>query len=212
MTAAQALTLVCLAALAGLLAAERLGRPFARVACKLSASSAFVLVALSLDAGASVYGRWILAALALGWLGDGLLLSARTGAFMAGLGAFLLSHLCFTAAFVAGAFSTTVFAAATLASVGFGAIVLRWLWSHLTREFKVPVLAYITAILAMCAAAAGFAAASGRWLPLLGALLFTASDLFVARDQFIVRRFQNKAWGLPAYYVAQLLLAWSVAH
>jgi uncharacterized membrane protein YhhN len=212
MIAAQALTLACLASLAGLLAAERRGHFWARVACKLCASTAFVLVALLLGADQSTYGRWILAALALGWLGDALLLSARSGAFLAGLGAFLLSHLCFAAAFAAGAFSITVFVAALPVSVGFGALVTRWLWPHLTREFRVPVLAYITAILAMCAAAAGFAAASGRWLPLLGALLFTASDLFVARDQFIVRRFRNKAWGLPAYYVAQLLLAWSVAH
>lgn len=211
MIAAQSLTLACLAALAGLLVAEKFEHAFARVACKLSASTAFVLVALLLGAGQSTYGRWILAALALGWLGDAFLLSARRSAFLAGLGAFLLSHLCFAAAFFSGAFSTAAFGAALVLSVGFGAFVMRWLWPHLTREFRAPVLAYIAAILAMCAAAAGLAAATGRWWLLLGALLFAASDLFVARDQFIIKRFENKAWGLPTYYLAQLLLAWSVA-
>ncbi|MFZ1909551.1 MAG: lysoplasmalogenase family protein [Burkholderiales bacterium] len=103
---AQAFTVACLAAVAGLLLAERFARPVARAVCKLGASAAFVLVALSLDAAASGYGRWQV---------------------------------------------------------------------------------------------------------LLGAVLFAASDVAVARDRFVARGFRNKAWGSPAYYLAQLILAWSVA-
>ena len=45
---------------------------------------------------------------------------------------------------------------------------------------------------------------------LIGALLFFASDLAVARDKFVAPGVINKLWGLPAYYGGQLLLAWAV--
>ena len=45
-----------------------------------------------------------------------------------------------------------------------------------------------------------------------GALLFYLSDLAVARDRFVVRRFASRAWGLPAYYLAQVLLALTLGH
>lgn len=40
-----------------------------------------------------------------------------------------------------------------------------------------------------------------------GALAFTASDVSVARDRFVQHGFVNRAWGLPFYYAAQLLIA-----
>ena len=92
-----------------------------------------------------------------------------------------------------------------------GMPVLRWLWPHLRATDRGPVTAYVAAILVMCAAAAGYGAATGYWRVLLGAIMFAASDVAVARDRFVVKGFRNKAWGLPAYYCAQLLLAWSVA-
>ena len=45
---------------------------------------------------------------------------------------------------------------------------------------------------------------------LAGAVLFFASDLGVARDKFVAPGFPNRAWGLPAYYAGQLLIAWSL--
>jgi uncharacterized membrane protein YhhN len=41
----------------------------------------------------------------------------------------------------------------------------------------------------------------------VGALAFTASDISVARDRFARHEFLNRAWGLPLYYAAQLLIA-----
>ena len=46
---------------------------------------------------------------------------------------------------------------------------------------------------------------------LVGALLFTASDLSVARDRFVKQGYVNRLWGWPTYFVAQLVLAWTVA-
>jgi uncharacterized membrane protein YhhN len=207
----QALTFACLAAVAGLLLAERFSWPFLRAVFKLGASSAFVLLALSLGATGSVYGRWLFVALVLGWLGDAALLSRRREAFLAGLGAFLLAHVCFALAFFAGAFSNEAFVVVLAPALGVGIAIARWLWPHLGAAYKGPVAAYVAAILFMCAAAAGYGAANGRWQVLLGAVMFAASDVAVARDRFVVRSFGNKAWGLPAYYGAQLVLAWSVA-
>lgn len=208
---AQILTLACLAAVAGLLLAERTGKPAAHGVLKLGASSAFVLVALSLDAAASNYGRWLLAALAVSWLGDAALLSRRRSAFLGGLAAFLVAHLCFAFAFFAGALSVPVFVAALVPALVVGIAIGRWLWPHLGASYRGPVAAYLVAILAMCAAAAGYGAATGRWQVPLGAVMFAASDVAVARDRFVARSFRNKAWGLPVYYLAQLILAWSVA-
>ena len=39
------------------------------------------------------------------------------------------------------------------------------------------------------------------------ALAFYASDLAVARDQFVKREFRNRAWGMPLYFYAQMILA-----
>ena len=47
-------------------------------------------------------------------------------------------------------------------------------------------------------------------LLLAGAALFFVSDLAVARDKFVGASFLNRAWGLPAYYAGQLLIAWSL--
>lgn len=205
-------SLVCAACVAGLLLADRAGSAAGRVLAKLGASSCFVALALALGATGSRYGQWVLAALALGWLGDALLLSRRPRAFLAGLAVFLLSHLCFAAAFVlAGPLSLLACAIAAAGALAFGAGVLRWLLPHTPSEFKLPVRAYVVVILGMCIAAAGYAAASGRWAVLAGALLFALSDLAVARDRFVQPGFVNRLWGWPTYFAAQLLLAGTVA-
>jgi uncharacterized membrane protein YhhN len=211
MPAPIALTVACLASVVVLLAADRLGSRFWRVTAKLSASTCFVLLAIGLGAHRSTYGQFILGALLLGWLGDALLLSRAAQAFLAGLAAFLLSHVLFATAFVSGAISVPAMGAAALVAVAFGALVLRWLLPHTPKAFKGPVVAYVAVILAMCIAAAGCAVATRRWEVLVGAVLFTASDISVARDRFVREEFLNRLWGWPMYFLAQVILAWSVA-
>lgn len=208
---AAALAAACAVAVAALLVAERRGHGPARVLAKLTASSCFVAFALSLGAAGTAYGRWILAALALGWAGDALLLSAASAGFLAGLGAFLLAHLCFAVAFAGGAFSIEAAALAALPALATGVLIGRWLRPHLGGGFGRPVAAYIVVILAMCTAAAGRAAGTGQWVALAGALMFAASDIAVARDRFVAPGFVNRAWGLPLYYAAQLVLGGTVA-
>lgn len=207
-----ALVASCAVCVAGLIGADRMGSGTGRAVTKLGASSCFVALALALGAPGSPYGQWVLAALLLGWLGDALLLSRREPAFLGGLGAFLLSHLCFAAAFLEpGPLALGAVAVATLVALAFGAVVLRWLWPHLRPSLQAPVLAYVVVILLMCITAAGHAGTSGRWEVLAAALLFAASDLAVARDRFVMPGFVNRLWGWPTYFAAQLLLAGSVA-
>ncbi len=205
-----ALSAACLVSVLVLLAVDRLALQPGRVIAKLAASTCFVLVAVALGAHGSTYGQLILGALVVGWMGDALLLSRAPKAFMGGLGAFLLSHVLFAAAFVSGALSVQAMGVAAVVALIFGAGVLRWLLPNAPTEFKGPVLAYVIVILCMCIAAAGHAFASQRWAVLAGALLFTASDLSVARDRFIKEGFVNRLWGWPTYFVAQLVLAWTV--
>jgi len=63
----------------------------------------------------------------------------------------------------------------------------------------------------MSALACALAGAGGPPTVAMGALAFTASDVSVARDRFVRQEFFNRAWGLPLYYCAQLLLALSPA-
>jgi uncharacterized membrane protein YhhN len=211
LTLSVGLSVACCVAVGVLLLVDRLELGAWRAVAKLTASTLFVLVAWSLGALRSAYGQWIVAALCLGWLGDALLLSRAPKAFMGGLLAFLLSHLALAAAFASSGLWVATMAVATLPALGVGAIVLRWLLPHTPADFKLPVVAYVVVILAMCVAAAAYAAATGHWAALLGALMFASSDLAVARDRFVQPGHINRLWGWPMYFAAQLVLAWTVA-
>jgi len=181
-----------------------------RVWVKGAASAAFVSTALAAGAADSGYGRWILAGLCLGALGDVLLELAGRRWFLIGLAAFLFTQLTYV-----GAFATVRphVAAAAIAAAGLAvpaALVTRWLWPHLGRDMRGPVIAYIVVITAMVAAAAGAVAGAGPVAVLPAAVAFYVSDLFVARDRFVARGFANRLLGLPLYYGAQVVFALSV--
>jgi hypothetical protein len=44
----------------------------------------------------------------------------------------------------------------------------------------------------------------------VSAVIFYASDLAVARNRFVAPGIANRLWGLPAYYVAQILFIHSI--
>lgn len=199
------------AALAGLLAAEFRGSRWGLYACKPLASLGFVGLAVAADATGSGYGRAVLAALVLSWIGDVLLMFSRSSLFLAGLGAFLLAHVGFGAAFLLRGQAPGWTAGALAVLVLPALAVSRWLRPHLPPEMRVPVHAYIAVITGMLALATGTVADGSPGILLAGALAFYLSDLSVARDRFVRESFANKLWGLPLYYAAQLCLAASVA-
>ena len=199
-----------LAAVGWLLVAERRGSRAGIWLWKPIASTGFVATALAAGAIDSRYGELVLAALLFCWLGDVLLIPDDERIFRVGILAFLLGHLAFAAAFVIRGVEPTV-AAVTLAALSLNAwLTLRWLGPHLSADFRVPVTIYVAVISFMVATAVG-TFAFARCVPLLaGALAFAVSDTSVARDRFVRSEFANRAWGLPLYYVAVLLLAISV--
>src|SRR5260370_30008726 len=83
------------------LVAERRDWRLGKWLFKPLASAAFVALALSAGATATAYGRWVLVALVLSWLGDVLLIPRSTVTFRLGLASFLVGHLAFPAAVVA---------------------------------------------------------------------------------------------------------------
>lgn len=202
---------VCAVAVMGLLWAERRGAGAARALCKTVASTAFIAVALTMGALDTRYGQLVVLALALGWLGDVLLLARRSAVFLAGLGAFLLAHVVYAAAFAGWPLSSGALLAGAALMVGLGAVVLRAFWPRLKPLYRLAVPAYVVAIGVMCTLAIGAGAGGGAWWLPAAALAFAASDISVARDRFIGHSFANKLWGLPLYYAAQLVLAASAA-
>ncbi len=74
-----------------------------------------------------------------------------------------------------------------------------------------PVVAYILVISAMIVCASATISSDASRLIPAGALAFYISDLSVARDRFVEAGFVNRVWGLPLYYLGQVLLAWSVS-
>jgi uncharacterized membrane protein YhhN len=202
---------VCLVACLALVLAEHRDWSRAKAAFKVLASTAFVVLAWQLGATASAYGRLMLLALGLSWVGDVLLLSSRDRFFLPGIAAFLLAHVVFAIAFARHPLSVDGLALAIAGMSVVGLLVVRWLWRHLAAFYRIAVSAYVGAIVAMCSVAIAVGAASGAWLLASGALAFAVSDVSVARDRFVAPGFVNRAWGLPLYYAAQVVLAWSVA-
>ena len=207
------LSALCMVACGALVAAERRGHPRAREIAKIVASLAFFAVAIV--AGGSTnpiwYGRLLIAGLALGVAGDVALLGRGDRAFLFGLGAFLLGHAAYIAAFaqlVAITAWPAEAGATALVPIAVAVVALAKLWPRLGR-MRIAVIGYVVAICAMMIG--GLALLGVQHRATAGAALFFASDLAVARDRFGGASFTNKAWGLPAYYLGQLYLAWSLA-
>jgi len=172
------------------------------------ASTIFVGSALVAGALGSRYGQLVLLALALSWLGDVLLIPKRQVFFVAGLGSFLLAHLAFGGAFLLQPQEPLPLALAAVGMAVFGAGVLRWLWPHLAPKLRPAVAAYVAAISVMVSLAWG-AVGALEALVAVAALAFAASDVLVARHRFVAPGAVNKVLGLPLYYAAQWIFAWS---
>jgi uncharacterized membrane protein YhhN len=199
---------LCAVAVAGLLWAEYRGSRQGLWLAKPVASLAFIWAGVAAGALDSTYGQWILLGLVLCLLGDVLLIPHdRPAVFRAGVFAFLGGHVAYSAAFLTQPLDGFGLAGgAILLAVVVGG-VLRWLASSLPADMVWPVRIYMIVIGVMSALACGVTAAGGPWAVAVGALAFTASDVSVARDRFVQHEFLNRAWGLPLYYGAQLLLA-----
>lgn len=206
-TAVIATGVACFA-LVELLLADMLN---AAAAAKLLASSGFILVAIFSGALQSRYGKVLLVGLALSFFGDAFLIGESRLAFLSGLGAFLLAHIAYVAAFSVVGINWRCAIAAALPIIGIAAGVAIWLAPHTPEDMVIPVGLYILVISVMLVSAFGTQRTGVSSLILIGALLFFLSDLSVASLRLVQTDFPTYVWGLPLYYAGQLCFALSVS-
>ncbi|MBK0027493.1 lysoplasmalogenase [Stenotrophomonas sp. S48] len=167
-------------------------------------------------AASPFYRRAVLAGMGLSCLGD-IALMLPVDAFVPGLVAFLLAHLCYIAAFRDGVHAGRGLLAAALLLGAFAIGNVLALWPHLPVPLRIPVLAYVAVLASMAVLALARywqrplkQAGSARWAA-VGGVLFVSSDSLLAWDRF--------GGGLPlagllvlgTYYGAQYAIARSVA-
>jgi uncharacterized membrane protein YhhN len=177
---------------------------------KPAASVGFIAVACLGSAWGTTFGNAVLVALALCAFGDVVLIpTSNTAWFLLGIGSFALGHLAYAVGFIAAGTALVASAVAFVLMGGVVAFTLRWLHPHLPLDMRVPVRVYMLVIAVMVAAAVGTTVATGDWRIAAGAIAFAVSDLSVARERFVRPSFANLLWGLPLYYAAQVLLAFT---
>lgn len=151
--------------------------------------------------------RWLVPALLLSALGDFFLaIPWWPPAFVAGLGSFLLAHLCYLAVLVPlrGASGRLRWALVAVVVLSCVAMLTRFLPTLRAQGVVLPVTVYISVLAAMVCAAL-LAALPTIWTA-VGALLFAVSDGMIGIGQFILG---SQALELPIWWVyaaAQLLI------
>jgi uncharacterized membrane protein YhhN len=161
---------------------------------------------LPLDGGQRTYVIVILAGLAACAAGDILI----GPVFLGGLGAFLVGHLFYIAAFATrlDASWQAVVAGVVLAvyAVAMGRKLAATLAAKSQRNMIPPVIAYLTIIWAMCLAAL----MTANPVAIAGALAFLASDSMLAWNMFVGPVPRPNLAVMGTYYAAQALIAASL--
>jgi uncharacterized membrane protein YhhN len=175
----------------------------------------FILTAVIQPDPLKPYYWFLMAALFCCLAGDVLLALPQKIMFLPGLVAFLLGHVFYVLAFFSAANLTAWILLGALLTGPVSAFIYGWLRPHL-GDMRGPVLVYVVIISVMVTGAFALAgqrpfSAPGRLMVLVGGVLFYVSDVFVARDRFVVKEFINRLAGLPLYYGGQFLLALSVS-
>jgi len=186
------------------------------IPAKTLLSSLFVVAACLQPASHPRYAPLIITGLVFCMGGDFFLALPQKKAFFFGLLAFLLGHVLYILAFFSMARIGPGTGIGLAVCIPIGGLVFWWLKPHL-GSMERPVLLYVAAITLMVAGACTLMGDTrldpkGRILGLTGACSFYVSDLFVARDRFLTKGFENRLLGLPLYYLGQFLMAFSVGH
>lgn len=166
--------------------------------------------ALVLHPASEVQRGFFVAALLLSLFGDILLMLPRDR-FLAGLGAFLLAHVAFSAGFIASDFSAARGALAMTFLIIVGAVVMQRVIRGVRAQGKPgvapAVLAYGVALSFMVA----FAFASRQPLAVVPALLFYFSDGVISFRRFVAPRPWMPVAIIVTYQLAQVGLVLALA-
>jgi uncharacterized membrane protein YhhN len=203
-----ALTVAAVFAIADWVAKARGDRPLEYIA-KPGTLAALIVVAVALDPASGGRRGWFVAALVFSLAGD-VLLMLPSDQFVAGLGAFLVGHVCYVVGLwldPPGALALVVAAVVVVAVVAPVAVrIVRALRAGDDREFAPPVMAYIGVITVMVVSAI----ASGNVAAGIGAALFASSDTMIAWDRFVRSFAVAPVAIMVTYHLGQGLLVLSL--
>jgi uncharacterized membrane protein YhhN len=156
---------------------------------------------------------WVLAALALGLIGDIALLFADDSAggsldsaFLAGLGAFLLGHLAYLVAFTRHGLHAWQALAGLLVVGGATVLALPRVMRGARRTGGPPLSAVVGIYAAVLAAMTTLSWGTGAVLTAIGGLFFLASDITLAWNRFVQPLLRGPAIVIVTYHVAQVLI------
>ncbi len=174
----------------------------------------FVITALLQPHPVPTYYHFLLAGLILCFFGDVCLALSGNKIFQLGLITFLLGHVFYIFSFLSRVKFSLWISLDTFIIFAVSTMIFLWLRPYL-KSMLLPVLAYILVITLMLCGAWTFSQKTpfpvlGRILIFAGVFCFYISDIFVARDRFMMKEYLNRLIGLPLYYSGQFLLAFSV--
>jgi uncharacterized membrane protein YhhN len=196
---------------AGSIAADLKSRLTLARVLRLTAMAGIILLAATSALHISkTYRLLIIAGLGASFIGD-IFMTAPKKRFTAGLLAFLVAHICYSAAFLR-IVSIRVEVMIALPFLVYALFVMRTLFPHLGSA-KGPVALYIVVMTGMAILAAQWYINAGGTSPLFalgGAVLFTASDTILAFNRFFKKIPRAQLYILGTYFPAQVLLALSV--
>ncbi|MFC1876531.1 lysoplasmalogenase [Thermodesulfobacteriota bacterium] len=208
------LLLFAIVLLMGLLFFEKTENRKGMLPTKTVLSLLFIITAISQIHLMQPYTLFIIIGLLFCLGGDVFLALPQDRMFLFGLVSFLLGHVCYVIGFIwiAGPSSMTLIG--VIITMVLGVLVYLWLKPHL-GTMKIPVIAYILVISFMFIGAWSVLGMPqqpivARLLVFVGAASFYLSDIFVARDRFLKTDFINRLLGLPLYYLAQFMIAFSI--
>jgi uncharacterized membrane protein YhhN len=168
-----------------------------------------VLVAAAVVADLGDIKPWVIAALVLGLLGDvGLMLSdgGTDPPFLAGLGAFLLGHVCYVIAFVSAGLQGLATLAGLLVTGGIAGLALPAVLRGAARSAGTVFAGIVGGYAATLAAMTVLGVGTGIVATAIGAVSFLCSDTLIARDRFVGRVPHGKLLIIVTYHVAQALI------
>lgn len=191
--------------LTNLWAVVRDRRDIERIAKPASMVGLLVVAALA-GAGDTASGRWLLLALALGLVGDVLLLDDSESRFVGGLTAFLLGHLAFVASFVAAGQDRPGWGWFGLAVLSASLTVGRGILPGARDQGGPPLALAVAAYMLVIGAMAVTGWATGSLLVGIGVSLFVVSDTVLALGRFVAAQPWTRPVTMLTYHGAQVLI------
>lgn len=208
-----------------ILVSEWQKKPWIEYVFKPIASFAFVGLAIGkrLLNGEFLYQDhfeyYLLVALLCSVVGDLFLLSKKEKLFTLGLFSFLIAHLFYFIAVYDGISALDDLALyqnlkinlqfTMMVAYPICLSVLYFLLPNIPKDLKIPSLLYVCVIALMFSGCVAYSLTidQNQYMLLIGALLFVVSDWFVARERYLNGGFWDRFFGLPLYYLAQIVFA-----